>query len=190
MYKISPTLVYCIKKVHLQKMILSPVKRNDLAYRPVRIVSTLPFDRQLQVAVKAVQNRLVIGLIAISRIAGRRIVAKCRVIVRTLCSLGARPRTGRTLWRQVVACRILSTYWYLACLVLSNYFCCDVLRLRDGLMRDLTVFQTVVRGRRGGQSGWHLVSGIGTTAPIADFLLRLFLLLLLLLQLLCCVVEV
>ena len=85
------------------------------------------------------------------------------------------------LRRQVVACRVLLTSWYFACLILSDYFCSDVLGLRDGLIWDLTVFQTVVRGRRGGQSGWHLVSGIGTTAPIANFLLRLFLLLLLLL---------
>ena len=42
------------------------VKRNELAYRPVCVVSTLLFDRQLQVAVKAVQDRLVIGLVAIS----------------------------------------------------------------------------------------------------------------------------
>ena len=42
------------------------VKRNELVYRPVCVVSTLLFDRQLQVAVKAVQDRLVIGLVAIS----------------------------------------------------------------------------------------------------------------------------
>ena len=42
------------------------LKRNELVYRPVYVVSTLLFDRQLQVAVKAVQDRLVIGLVAIS----------------------------------------------------------------------------------------------------------------------------